>query len=211
MLLVLEHPAIASRSVVSSSGVYSGVSQSYVTHNTEQMPEMSPPLSVPLCGAFPCCIVAEESELVPPHSTSQKGNSALARMMRPSLTRMRWGRAEQRKSGWLCRMEAVQRCWLWCCLEKAPRVPGCDILLTAACLGSGGIPMCLPAGSCSSPTTPLCCYRPFDFSVYTLSISAEGSKSKDTGSLNKHMNVVNFVVGNSIIVYISSCCPGSVF
>lgn len=32
----------------------------------------------------------------------------------------------------------------------------------------------------------------------------------DTDSLNKHMNVVNFVVGDSITVYISSYCPGSV-
>lgn len=95
---------------------------------------------------------------------------------------------------------------------KAPRVPGCDILLTAACLGSGGILMCLPAGSCSRAAAPLCCCRPLDFSLclYIQYSCRKDLNLMDTDSLNKHMNVVNFVVGDSITVYISSYCPGSV-
>lgn len=101
--------------------------------------------------------------------------------------------------------------WLWCCLEKAPRVPGCDILLTAACLGSGGSQCSFQQGAPRELQHHCAATGLLTFlSVYTLNIAA-GSKSKDTGSLKKHMSVVNFVVGDSVIVYIASCCPGSVF
>lgn len=85
----------------------------------------------------------------------------------------------------------------------------------ADCSMSGvwGDPMCLPAGSCSGAAAPLWCYRPLDFffCLYAQYSCRKALTSKNIGSLNKHMNVVNFVVGDTGIVYVSSCCPASFF
>lgn len=130
---------------------------------------LGPVVWFPVCLPLVYCARRVIADTTPQHQPEGKLCSGQNDEAKSTRDVMGQGRAEQRKLGWLCRMEAGQCCWLWCCLEKAPRVPGCDILLTAACLGSGGIPACLPVGSCLGVAAPLGCYRPLDFSfcLYT--------------------------------------------
>lgn len=142
VLLVLEDPAIAGRFCVVKWHLLASITalcnSQHRANARDVCSAVRPSVQCPVCLPLLYCTFRVTADPTPQHQPAGKLCSGQNDGAKSNGNVMGQGRAGQRKPGWLCRMEAVQCHWLWCCLEKAPRVPGCDILLTAACLEPGG-------------------------------------------------------------------------
>lgn len=158
---VLERPAVDSTWAVSSSDICFRLSQRYVISQPQSKCQRCA-RCCQSCGTVPH--IPQESQLIPHHGAHQKKVYALARMVRQSLTGMWWAGAGQSGAEQNRRLpvqlaeirlaaqdgsDAVKLA-LVLFGKGTARVPGCDILLVAACPGVCGDP-----GLPSSSTVPL--------------------------------------------------------